>query len=580
MSTASLLPLPVVIPIVGAVAAPLLAKVHRRLPLVVGIAAMAGSTAVLVVVAAQVYSGPGRLISHFFSNEKPVHGRALGIAFAADPFGLTFALLASALGLLLLVSALSELGELGARELGGLACLALLLLAALIGAALTADTINLFVWFEVAALASYGLTGFFLEQPTALEAAFKVLVLTSMAGFAVFVGSAMLYAGRGALNFGQLHNALSGHLDASALIALALLLSGFATKAGLVPFHAWLPDAHAQGPGAVSALFSALMVDLGVVAIARITLQVYGPGSGHRILGLLTGLGIASALLGAVMALAQDDLKRLLAWDTVSQTGILVVGFASATPDGVTGATYHLVNHGLFKALLFLCAGSVLHSTGQSKLSQMGGLLRRRPLLAVGFTIGAVAIAGVPPLNGFASLGLIHEGLEGEPVVFGLALLAQVITVAALGRATYLGFYRRRSRPYEHLETSRFGMRFSLITLGLGCALFGALPGVFVKHIAAPAAAILLHPSTYAKGVLSGSAGVPHLCVQFSYGNVTDLALAFGEVALGLAVAACYIRAGEPRPVTMLRRLHTGSVNDYAAFAAAGIVLVSFVLLG
>ncbi|MGH3266960.1 MAG: complex I subunit 5 family protein, partial [Trebonia sp.] len=395
----------------------------------------------------------------------------------------------------------------------------------------------------------------------------------------LFIGSAMLYSEYGALNFGQLHNALNGHLGTSGLIALALLLSGFATKAGLLPFHAWLPDAHAQGPGAVSAMFSALMVDLGVVAIARIALQVYGSGSGHAILGLLTGIGIASALLGAAMALAQDDLKRLLAWDTVSQTGILVVGFASATPEGVTGATYHLVNHGLFKALLFLCAGSVLHATGVGNLSDMGGLARRRPLLTFGFTVGALAIAGVPPMNGFASVGLIHEGLHGEPVVFGLALLAQVITVAALGRATYLGFYRRRAEPYEHLEPSRWGMRASLITIGVGCAAFGVLPGLFVQHVAAPAASILLHPVTYATGVLRGSGSVPSSDVTFSYGNMGDLALAGAELLLGVALAVWYLRVPEPRPVTALRRLHTGSVNDYAAFAAGGIVLVAAVLL-
>ncbi len=580
MSIASLLPLPVVFPIGGAVLSPLATKLHRRLPLVIGIAAMLGSLAVLVPVATHVYAGSGQLLSHYFSNEKPVHGKALGIAFAADPFGMAFALLAAALGLLLLISLLSEFGDIGPRELGGLACLAQLLLAALIGAALTADTINLFVWFEVAALSSYGLTGFFLEQPTALEAAFKVLVLTSIGGFVVFVGSAMLYTDRGALNFGQLHDALQGHLGKPELLALALLLAGFATKAGLVPFHGWLPDAHAQGPSAVSALFSALMVDLGVVAIARLTLQVYGSATGHRLLGLLTVLGIISALLGATMALAQDNLKRLLAWDTVSQMGILIVGFSSARADGVAGAVYHLVNHGLFKALLFLCAGAVVHATGITKLSQMGGLVRRRPLLTAGFTVGSLAIAGVPPLNGFASLGLIHKGIHDEPVLFGLALLAQVITVAALARAAYLGFYRRRDEPYEHLERSRLGMRFSLITLGIGCIAFGALPGRFISHVAAPAASILLHPQTYAGGVLSGSASVPHLRVEFSYGSGTDLLLAFVEVALGLVLAAAYLHVREPKPVTWLRRLHTGSVNDYAAFAAAGLAICAFVLIG
>ncbi|HYS70025.1 MAG TPA: proton-conducting transporter membrane subunit, partial [Gemmatimonadaceae bacterium] len=346
---ASLLPLPVVIPIGGAVAAPLVARIHRRLPLVVSTIALLSATAVLAVIASRVYQGDGLVLSHFFGHLGPVNGRALGIAFAADPFGMTFALVSAGLGTLLVVSALSELGELGPRELGSFACLVQLLIAALIGSALTADMINLFVWFEVAALASYGLVGFFLERPIALEASFKVLVLTSIAGFVIFIGSSVLYANHGALNFGQLHNALSDHIGTPDLLALALLITGFGTKAGIVPFHTWLPDAHTPAPGAVSALFSALMVDLGVIAIARIVFQVYGNGTGRPVLGLLSGLGIASALLGAVLALAQDDLKRLLAWDTVSQVGILIVGFATATAAGIAGATYHLINHALFK---------------------------------------------------------------------------------------------------------------------------------------------------------------------------------------------------------------------------------------
>src|SRR5205807_10125743 len=121
------------------------------------------------------------------------------------------------------------------------ACLFQLLVAALIGAALTADLFNLFVWFEVAALASYGLTGFFLERPIALEAAFKILVLTTIAGFAIFIGAGLLYSGHGALNLGQLHDAIAAHAGTADLVALGLLVSGFATKAGLVPFHGWLP---------------------------------------------------------------------------------------------------------------------------------------------------------------------------------------------------------------------------------------------------------------------------------------------------------------------------------------------------
>jgi multicomponent Na+:H+ antiporter subunit D len=575
--TAALLPLSVVLPIGGAVLAPLLARVHRRLPLLIGVVMMLGSATVLVVAATRVYRAPGELLSHFLGHVGPVNGAVLGIAFEADPFGLTFALLTATLGTLLLISTVSELGELGPRELGGYACLFQLLLAALIGSALTADSINMFVWFEVAALSSYGLTGFFLERPIALEAAFKVLVLTSIAGFMIFVAAAMLYQRHGALNLAALQQALRGHVGLPDLVALALLVCGFATKAGLLPFHTWLPDAHTAAPGSVSALFSALMVNMGVVGLVRITLLTYP--SGQRVLGVLTVLGIGSALLGALLALAQDDLKRLLAWDTVSQMGVLTVGFATRTADGTAGATYHLLSHALFKALMFLCAGAVVHATGETSLAEMGGLARSRPLLTAAFTVGVLAIAGVPPLTGYASLGLIHTGVEKQPVVYGALVLAQVVTVAALSRAAYLGFYRRRAEPYEHLEPPRAGAKGTLIVLGVACVVFGVVPTAVIHHVAAPAAALLINPDSYQQGVLSGFARLPTHPVQFAYLDPTHLVVVGVTVLSGLLLARWLMHRDEPLVIRGLRRLHTGSVNDYAMYASAGIAAVVASLL-
>jgi multicomponent Na+:H+ antiporter subunit D len=574
----SLLPLAVVIPIAGAVCAPLAARVDRRLPLVVCIVALAGSTLVLALVAGRVYGGT--MLVHYMGKVLPVGGRALGIGFAADPLGETFALACTTIGGVLLLSTLSELADLGPKELGGYACLFELLIAGLIGSALTSDLFNLFVWFEVAALSSYGLTGFFLERPIALEAAFKILVLTTLASFAVFVGAALLYANHGALSFGQLHDALAGHAHTADMVALALLVCGFATKAGLVPFHAWLPDAHTAAPGPVSALFSGLMVNLGVVAIARIALQIYGPVGGRPVLGLLMALGVVSALVGAVMALAQDDLKRLLAYDTISQVGVLAVGFASDTPAGVGGAVYHLVNHALFKALLFLCAGAVVHATGITKLSEMGGLGRHRPGLAIAFTAGVLAIAGVPPLNGFVSLGLIHDGLtsSGQPVVYAAMLVAQTITIAALGRAAYLAFYRRRPDPYPELKRLRAGMVVALSTLGVACVAFGVFGSWILDHVAAPAAAGVLHAGLYAGAVLGSGGPIGTVKVSFDYFKPTELAAVAATLLAGGLVARTYMRVDEPRAVGMLRAIHNGSVNDYAAYVVFGVVAAVVVL--
>jgi multicomponent Na+:H+ antiporter subunit D len=573
-----LLPLPIAIPIGGATLAPLLARVSKRLALAVCILSTAGAGGVLLLLAPKVYGG--YQLTHFLGRWAPFSGQQLGDTLAADPFGLTYALAVTGIGAVLLVYSLSELPGLGPRELGAYACLFELLLAALVGAALTADVVNLFVWFEVAALASYGLTGFFLERPPALEAAFKTLVLTNMAGFAVFVGAAMIYSGHGALNFGQIHHALQAHTGDADLVALGILIMGFGTKAGLMPFHGWLPDAHTAAPGPVSALFSGLMVNLGVVAIARLALQVYSSGSDRPVLGLLTVLGAASALLGAVLALAQDDLKRLLAYDTISQMGILIVGFATATPGGAAGAVYHLVSHSLYKALLFLCAGAIVHATGLTKLSDLGGLARRMPVLTAAFVLGAAAITGLPPLDGYVSLGLIHDSLRhSHPVTFAVLIAAQIVTVAALSRASYLAFFRRRRQPLRDVERLHPGMVTGLVLLGAGCVASGVLAYPMLRHVARPAAGALLAPAAYARGVLAAGAALPSPPVAFSFFSASGLATALGTIAAGLVLAWVYVRRPEPRPVTWLRALHNGSVNDYATYFAAGGVITVATLL-
>ncbi|MBV9660890.1 MAG: hypothetical protein JO337_07010 [Acidimicrobiales bacterium] len=574
----SLLPLPVAVPITGAVLAPLAARLSKHLAFVSCIATTGGGLAILVILAPTVFSG--RELTHFLGHWAPFSGQELGDTFGADPFGLAFALAVAAIGLLLLIFSLSSLLDLGRRELGAYACLSQLLIAALIGSGLTADLVNLFVWFEVAALASYGLTGFFLERPLALEAAFKILVLTNLASFAVFIGAAIIYSDHGALNFGQIEQALHGHTRDADLVALGILLAGFATKAGVIPFHGWLADAHTAAPGPVSALFSGLMVNLGVVAIVRLSLQIFDSHTADPVLGLLTVLGAISAVVGAVLALAQDDLKRVLAYDTISQMGVLLVGFATHEAAGISGATYHLLNHAIFKSLLFLCAGAIVHATGLDKLSEMGGLARRMPLIAAGFVVGAASIAGVPPLNGYVSLGLIHETLfSHDRAAYVAIVVAQIVTVAALARATYLAFFRRRTQRLPDLTPLHPGMITALVGLGAGCVGFGIFPYEVLRHIVEPAAGGLLASNAYAAGVLSAGAHLPIPAVNYAYFSARDFLTALGTLAAGLALAAWYVRVPEPRPITWLRALHTGSVNDYASYLTAGGIVTVAVLV-
>lgn len=577
---AGLLPLAVVLPIAGAVLSVAAGRIGRVVPAVVSLVAMLACTALLARLALRVYDD--RILVEHLGDWHPIHGMQLGITFVADPFAVTFALLTAALGSVLLLHTLSSLGGLGGREMGGFACLIQLLLAALIGSAITADLLDLFVWFEVAALASYGLTGFLLERAVSLEAAFKIAVLTNMAAFMVFVAVGLVYGHHGGTNFGQLHDSIGQHLHTADLVGLALLIAGFGTKAGLMPFHGWLPDAHSVTAGPVSALFSGLMVNLGVFAIARFVRDVY-PELPH-VEPMLVSLGCLSAVIGAALTLAQDDLKRLLAYDTISQMGVLTAAIGLGSPSALSGMTYHLVDQAMFKALMFLCAGAIVHATGMTHLSEMGGLWRHRPVTTVAFVIGALAVADVPPLNGFVSVGTIHDAFEHSATASGragfvLLTIAQVLTTAALARACWLGFFRRRDDDYDRMEKPNVGMVTSFGVLAAGCVALGCVPSWFLHHVADPAAATLADGHAYAAAALSNapshSVALTVHPTSLEVWHASHLSLTALMIVIGLLVAWWYVRRErEPRSMSWLRGLHNGSANEYASWSILGLVVL------
>ena len=262
----------------------------------------------------------------------------------------------------------------------------------------------------------------------------------------------------------------------------------------------------------------------------------------------------------------------------------MVVGLAAGNPAGLAGAVYHLINHALFKPLLFLCAGAIVHRTGATKLSEMGGLARRMPVITAAFLLGAASIAGIPPLNGYVSVSLIHQGLQQqhETIPYLLTLAAQAVTIAALGRAAWLAFFRpaadrqeEGSRPGEQL---RPGMLAGLVSLGACCVAFGAAGPVVLRRLMAPAAASLLNPGRYASGVLAGSGRLPVLHIPFDYGSPGELGAVAGTLLVGAWLAWAYLRIREPRVISGLRAIQTGSANDYAGYAIAGTLAVIAVL--
>jgi hydrogenase-4 component B len=292
------------------------------------------------------------------------------------------------------------------------------------------------------------------------------------------------------------------HPELAPLFWLALV--GFGLKAGLFPLHIWLPSAHANAPSHVSAILSGVMIKMGIYGLVRFSGWLPAPdGAGWTV----AALGVVSAVLGVVFALGQHDLKRLLAYHSVENIGIILIGLGFAMIAtahdhpawgrlALAGALLHVWNHGLFKALLFLGAGSVLHATGTREMSRLGGLWRAMPWTAGLFTLGAMAIAGLPPLNGFVSEWLVFLGLFDAVPAHGFAALAAATAAVLLGLTgalalacfvkvcgvVFLGV--PRTEAVSHAHECGWAMRVPMLILGGCCVAIGLAPALFWPALA------------------------------------------------------------------------------------------------
>ena len=297
-------------------------------------------------------------------------------------------------------------------------CLFMLMVTGMNGVVISGDLFNIYVFLEIAAFSSYALVAFGIGREE-LEASFKYMVLGGLGSSLILIGIAFMYSITGTLNLADIGGSLNAlGENAMVLFITALFLAGFGLKAALVPFHAWLPDAHPSAPAPISAMLSGLLIKaLGVYCLARIFYNVIGLGATTSV--ALIVLGMLSMVVGAVLAIGQWDFKRMLAYSSISQIGYIVFAFGLGTPLAIAGGLFHLINHAFFKSLLFLCSGAVEYSTRTRDLRQLGGLWRKMPVTTATCSIGSLAISGIPPLGGFFS--------------------KLIITIAAVQAVTYIG---------------------------------------------------------------------------------------------------------------------------------------------
>ncbi len=418
-----------------------------------------------------------------------VEDLGLSLSLRADSLSLLMALLISGIGALVVVYAGGYLK--GHPALGALYAWILAFMASMLGVVLADNLLVLFVFWELTSITSFILIGFHHDNEQARAAALQALLVTAGGGLALLPGLVLLGMAGGTFELSEL-NLQAARIQSSPLFgpALALVLIGAFTKSAQFPFHFWLPNAMAA-PTPVSAyLHSATMVKAGVYLLARLSPALAGGPAWAFSVG---GIGAATMLLGGAMALAQTDLKRLLAYSTISALGLLTLLIGIGTPHALEAAMVLLLAHALYKGALFLVAGAVEHETGTRQAPLLGGLARAMPWTAAAAGLAMLSMAGLPPLLGFISKELVYESAFelGWPlaVTIALTLAFSVCVSGVVGLVPFWG----RPKPLErHPHEAPPSMTFGPLLLGGLSLVFGLAPGLIDGRLAGPAAAAAL----------------------------------------------------------------------------------------
>jgi NADH-quinone oxidoreductase subunit L len=400
----------------------------------------------------------------------PLGGIFGDLTFTPDGMGVFLSIIATVVGSLAVIFSVNYMH--GDKQLGRYYELVLLFIGAMAGLALTGSLLFLFVFWEITALCSFALIAFYNDDPKAVAGGIKALIITSLGGVGLLIGALIIYANLGSYQIADfLARAHEMPADVLALVAFGFLIAA-AAKSAQFPFQTWLPDAM-EAPTPVSALIhAATMVNAGVYLLARF-FPAFAEVPGWTTAVMLVGL--LSALLAAFMAIVATDLKRALAYSTVSQLGYMIYAIGVG---GVYASQFHLLSHAVFKALLFLAAGTVIHAVGTRDMRQMGGLGSRMPFTRTVFVIGALALAGIPIFNGFWSKELILEAGQtgGAPWAYIIMLIGAGLTALYTLRMVYLVFFGDPRSPL-HAHDAQTAMKVSLGLLAFGSATTWLLAG-------------------------------------------------------------------------------------------------------
>jgi multicomponent Na+:H+ antiporter subunit D len=388
-----------------------------------------------------------------------------------------------------------------------------LMLAGMYGVVIAGDIFNLFVFLEISSIASYSLVAFGIDKQQ-LEATFKYQVLGGVSSLIILMAIGFIYWATGTLNIADISTQLPQSMPFRLFVSV-LLLGGFGLKAALVPFHSWLPDAHSSAPSPISAMLSGVLIKaIGVYVIIRLFFNMFQISP--QIAMTITVLGTLSMIVGVFLAIGQWDFKRLLAYHSISQMGYVVLGIgigmlvlsrggnAKIAALAITGGLFHMLNHSVFKALLFLNAGSVEYRTETRDLKRMGGLAAKMPVTSGSSFVASMAISGIPPFNGFFSkVIIILAAIQAGYYWLALfAVVVSIITLASFTKVQKYAFSGVMPARYENVREAPYSMSLAMTLLAILCLVMSllVLPGareIFLK----PAVDVIMQMTGYAASV-------------------------------------------------------------------------------
>lgn len=501
----------IAVPLFGAFTTPLLKKRPKAAAVWASLITLATLVISLLLAREVLSNGP---VFYVFGADKPTLTLPSGykvpirIIFEVDAIGIFMALSATLMGFIGALYSYSHVEmESGLEKYYALL---LLLEVGILGMVLTGDLFNLFVFLEIAGIAGSALVGFRNYRGEASEAGIKYLMVSAVASLMVLFAIGILYTQYGHLNIAYLARQVT--FSVPDIVAFGLLFSAFAFKCGAVPMHHWVPDAYSEVPAGIN---PPLLVSTyaSLYALFRVSFTLFANISWtlERVGWVMSILGVLTMFIGVTMALIQHDVKRLMSHHAISQTGYMLLGvgvgltvihdpsrFEAFGRAAMAGGIFHIMNNIIYKGLLLMTAGALFYVTGTRDLDKMGGLARRMPYTTIAFIVGAAAISGLPPFNGFASKLLIYEtSYRLNPILAVFAMVTSILTLASFVKVFASAFLGPELEEYREAREVPKPMVVAMLILAALCVLFGLFPNLVLDKLVYPAVDALYKYTTY-----------------------------------------------------------------------------------